>query len=320
MPLVIAAADKPAGSFSSTIGITPSQGAIIFAATIQAAAVVGRTIGITLAPGWAATAKQDHVRTIGVAATTGWAATGRQVHQRQLGVTSAAPSWTVAATQLVQRTLDVLLAPSWAATGDAPAAGVVQRTIGVTLAPGWLATGSQVHVRQLGATLAALWSVVGRQTHQRAIGILANPRWSVGSLAARPPRANYTTTATGAIAVPSTIVAGNLEPDLLVPLVEPHATIPGTRQPIDLTGLVSVRLRWSVPGATADVFLPAEVYGLPTLGLVAHTWSPGETDTPGLHRYRVELTWAGGEVQTVPSDSTSYTLLVSPAEISAVAG
>ena len=131
--------------------------------------------------------------------------------------------------------------------------------------------------------------------------------------ALRPPRANYPT-APGA-AMPSELVAGDLEPDLLIPLLEPHPTIAGARQPIDLTGAVSVALVWRVPGTTGpELVLPAVVQGDPALGQVAHTWAAGETSVAGLHLYRVRITWAGGEVQHVPSSGT-YTLLVSSATI-----
>ena len=115
--------------------------------------------------------------------------------------------------------------------------------------------------------------------------------------------------------MPSTLIAGDLEPDLLVPLYEPHSTIDGARQPIDLTGVQLVELVWRRPGATDAVILPATVHGAATAGQVAHTWAAGETDDLGLHRYLVRLTWPGGERQHVPSDGTSYTLLVSPAAI-----
>ena len=115
--------------------------------------------------------------------------------------------------------------------------------------------------------------------------------------------------------MPSELVAGDLEPDLQIPLLEPHPTIAGARQPIDLTGAVSVVLVWRVPGTTGpELELPAEVDGDPTLGLVAHTWAAGETAVAGEHRYRVRITWPGGEPQHVPSSGT-YTLFVSPVSI-----
>lgn len=116
--------------------------------------------------------------------------------------------------------------------------------------------------------------------------------------------------------MPTTLISGDLEPDLLVPLLEPHATIAAALQPIDLTGAIAVDLVWRVPGSTdPDLILPAQISGAATAGQVAHTWVAGETDAPGLHRYRVRITWPSSEHQHVPSDGTSYTLMISPAAI-----
>lgn len=313
VPIVILAVDKPAGSHASTIGITPSQGAIIFAAAIQELAVIARTGSLSATASLTAAGLQAHARSGSISGSATFAATGRQSHVRS-GSLSASSAAAAAGAQTHVRLGSVSAASSLQAVGAAPG-GQIARTGSLSAASTLAAAGVQTHVRS--GSLSALSSLAGAglQRHVRSGAISTNSTLTASATsAARPPRAHYTTT--GARTVPSTLIAGDLEPDLLVPLYEPHATIDGARQPIDLTGVVSVALRWAVPGATTDVMLPAVVHGAPTSGEVAHTWVTGETAVTGVHRYRVELIWPGGEIQTVPSDGTSYTLLVGAASIS----
>ncbi|MGL5362855.1 MAG: hypothetical protein ACRDBH_08245 [Bosea sp. (in: a-proteobacteria)] len=312
------------GSHAVTWTHSPAQGAQLWVLAIQAEEP-------TL--GGVATASSASAS---LAATTALPATGSAASASSAaGVLSlsapaagSAASATSAAASLVPATVALAAAGSAANASSSPAtlgsppialpaAGAVASasSSAAALAPGALAMLAAGAAAQA-AGAAASWVGSG-DVSMVAAGASASARSSAATLidpaALRPPRANYST-APGA-AMPSELVAGDLEPDLLISLLEPHPTIAGARQPIDLTGAVSVALVWRVPGTTGpELVLPAEVHGDPTLGQVAHTWAAGETSVAGLHLYRVRITWPGNQTQHVPSSGT-YTLLVSSATI-----
>lgn len=307
VPIVILAANKPSGSHASTIGISPSQGAIIFAAAVQAVAVIERSGGADTVATMAAQPLVTHVRAGGATATATMSAAPAATISRSGSATATA---TMSATALVRH----VRAGSSSADGAMSAAPLVTfARAGEASALATLAVvDPATHVRSGGADAAATMSAAPLRTMTRSGGASASATMAVAT-SSRPPRSNYST-APGA-AMPSELVAGDLEPDLLIPLLEPHPTIAGARQPIDLTNAVSVSLVWRVPGTTGpELVLPAEVQGDPTLGQVAHTWAAGETSVAGLHLYRVRITWPGDQTQHVPSSGT-YTLLVSSATI-----
>lgn len=114
--------------------------------------------------------------------------------------------------------------------------------------------------------------------------------------------------------MPTTLIAGDLEPDLQLQLLEPHATVPGARQPIDLTGATALTLRWLPPGEGTTVITRALTVVDAAGGAVRLTWQAGDTAVAGIHRAHVVITWpvGAGEEQTVPSDGEAYTWMINP--------
>lgn len=109
--------------------------------------------------------------------------------------------------------------------------------------------------------------------------------------------------------MPTTLVVGDLEPDLLLSLTEPDTSGQGS-QALDLTGAAAVTLRWRRPDASIVVRSLVVVDAV--RGQVRHTWQPGDTDLTGQHRAHVVITWANGEPQTVPSDGSFYVWTITP--------
>lgn len=142
VPIVILAADKPPGSHQSTIGIVPSQGAIIFAATVQQFAVIGRSGSITATSAVSAAGRQTHVRSGSITATSTVAAAGRQAHTRSGSVTATSA---VGATgrQAHVRSGSITALSTVAASGPQ----TVRRSGSITATSTVTATGRQTHVR-----------------------------------------------------------------------------------------------------------------------------------------------------------------------------
>lgn len=93
------------------------------------------------------------------------------------------------------------------------------------------------------------------------------------------------------------LVVGDLEPDIIFQALE-------NGSPKNLSSTTSVVLQWLKPDAT--VVVVALVAVDLTLGLVKYVWSSGDTALPGTHLGRILVTFTNGDVQTFPSDGSSF--------------
>jgi hypothetical protein len=75
----------------------------------------------------------------------------------------------------------------------------------------------------------------------------------------------------------------------------------GDGQPADLTG-ASVRFLMRAPGATSLKVSGTATVESAAAGVVSYTWQAQDLDTPGTYDAEWEVTYAGGAVQTFPSD------------------
>lgn len=97
---------------------------------------------------------------------------------------------------------------------------------------------------------------------------------------------------------------GDLEPDIGFSL-----TVNGAAK--NISTAASYVLRHRKPDGTVIEGLTLTAVDLAG-GLVKRVWAAGDTADLGVHRGWVVVTWAGGEVQTFPSDGTSYIWFVNP--------
>ncbi len=102
----------------------------------------------------------------------------------------------------------------------------------------------------------------------------------------------------------TTLIAGDLEPDLLLQLTETSDLGNGGLQALDISDVISVQLRIRRPDGS-NVVRTAAVDSGP-LGRVRYQWVADDTVQVGQHRAQVVLTWANGEHQTVPSDGSAF--------------
>lgn len=85
---------------------------------------------------------------------------------------------------------------------------------------------------------------------------------------------------------------GDLEPALVVELLDGDTPLTGLGGATTVRVLIRSRTGLIVDDPTPDVD--------PTAATVTHQWAPGETDTPGVHRAEVEVTWPGQRPRTFP--------------------
>jgi hypothetical protein len=226
-----------------------------------------------------------------------------------------------------------------AAAGDA--AGSISGSATITLAGDAASAAGAADVAAVGAVVlgadvvssSASASVAGASTIQLAgdlgdgSGFALDPGTISGSLSStlapdaidaagivvagsqRPGRVNYSTTATQGAVVPTSLVVGDLDPDLVLHLQEPNNTNTAL-QTIDITGAQAVAMRWRRPDGTV-VTRALEVVDAAG-GLVRYRWQAGDTSQSGQHRIHVVITWANGDPQTVPSDTTFYAVAINP--------
>lgn len=101
----------------------------------------------------------------------------------------------------------------------------------------------------------------------------------------------------------STLIVGDLEPDLILQCLEPSG-VNGGVQAIDLSDSIGVALRIRRPDASL-VTRTAQIEDA-ARGLVRYVWTTSDTNQAGQHRGQIVITWANGEVQSVPSNGSYY--------------
>lgn len=93
---------------------------------------------------------------------------------------------------------------------------------------------------------------------------------------------------------------GDLLPAFTVTLLD------GTsKQPVNLTGASSIKIIASQGGS---VLFDRTVTGNSS-GVISYAWQAGDTDTAGLIRIEIEVTWPGGK-QTFPADGFAEVTIV----------
>lgn len=92
------------------------------------------------------------------------------------------------------------------------------------------------------------------------------------------------------------IKAGNLEPPLEATL---YRSAGG--EPLDLSTAESITARVRRHGDAGTLLEKEAMVADAEGGIVSMTWSPGETDEPGLYEAEFVVMWPGGRPQTVPT-------------------
>lgn len=293
VPIVILRAAKPAGTHASTVGISPSQGAIIGAFAVQALRVIARSSSVT-----------------GVSTVT--VATGVRQRVRGSSVTGAS-SITVARGERVTKRASALTGASAITVGAGivlpPGGSLVERAAALTgTSTIDVARGQRTQFR--GTSLSAASSIAvarGGVTMARSSSVTALSTIHLGQSAPRPTRVSYTST--GVVTMAASLIVGDLEPDLILQCLEPSGVAGGV-QAIDLTGAAGVSLRIRRPDSTV-VTRTAAIEDA-TRGLVRYVWVPNDTAQTGQHRGQIVITWANGENQTVPSDGSTFIWTINP--------
>lgn len=87
-------------------------------------------------------------------------------------------------------------------------------------------------------------------------------------------------------------------------LPELEITLLDGATPVDLTFADAVTLYVSGPGGVKveAAMTVADQTDPTSVGKVSYMWASADTDTPGVYRAEVKVTWDGGKVQTFPSD------------------
>lgn len=93
------------------------------------------------------------------------------------------------------------------------------------------------------------------------------------------------------------LIQGDLEPDMEIDVAT------------DLTGALSVNMRWLRPDGTHSV-VGLTVIDLPT-GRLKRIWVAGDSDVVGSHRGQVVVTYAGG-TSSYPTDGSPVVWNVYP--------
>lgn len=75
--------------------------------------------------------------------------------------------------------------------------------------------------------------------------------------------------------------------------------------PVPLTSAVEIRVKGTFDG----VQIIDRVVAGDDDGLVQMEWAPGDTDTPGVIRFEVQVTWPGNRPQTFPARGTVDTVV-----------
>jgi hypothetical protein len=144
---------------------------------------------------------------------------------------------------------------------------------------------------------AALGSVVAASRPWGRGTILLAP--ALGAVSLAPA------VATVEVPVSVSLVAGDLEPDLVVTLLLNGAPVAG------LASAQSVSLVWRRPDGTAATVAMTVVDA--SAAQVRYTWASGDTSIAGTHQARVRVVHADGDPQTFPSDGSWFAWTVAPA-------
>jgi hypothetical protein len=98
---------------------------------------------------------------------------------------------------------------------------------------------------------------------------------------------------------------GDTGPYLQETLIGPDGT------PLNLTGYMLLQfLMAKRDRSTPATISVATVVGDPTLGLVQHAFTTGETSTPGWFDYQWCVTLASGQIVTIPEDDGYRTMFI----------
>lgn len=76
--------------------------------------------------------------------------------------------------------------------------------------------------------------------------------------------------------------------------------------PLDLTSASATFTMTQVGVATPKVNAAACTIPTPTNGQVVYSWAAGNTDTVGLFKAEVVITWSSGVTQTFPAEDSLY--------------
>lgn len=94
-----------------------------------------------------------------------------------------------------------------------------------------------------------------------------------------------------------TLTAGDLLPDMKLNVSSGGA-------PADLTGAISIDLRWVKPDGTVSTVSLVAI-DLAT-GQLKRVWVSGDTDIAGPHRGRVVVAFPGPRTETYPNDGDHF--------------
>jgi hypothetical protein len=106
--------------------------------------------------------------------------------------------------------------------------------------------------------------------------------------------------------MPFNIKQNDTGPPLQVILREPSDTpgVAGDPVPLGAGDAVRFHMISTVPGSAVKVDAPAVIVNpgsAPPDGRVDYNWAALDTDTVGLFEYEFEITFAAGEIRTVPN-------------------
>ena len=104
-----------------------------------------------------------------------------------------------------------------------------------------------------------------------------------------------------------TIKQNDTLPNLAFQLFQPDRVTP-----LDLAAVSVINLVVRASGgtdATVPLFKKPCAIISPSLGTGVYDWDPGDTAISGSYEYEFEITWANGDIQTIPQDGY-YSLLI----------
>lgn len=293
VPIVIMRAAKGAGSHSSVVGISPSQGAVIGAFAVQALRVEARESAMS---------------------GGGSLEVGRGIITRRRGAASTAGVAMLVDSDVITRIrgAQVGAATSWTSESGIvlpPGGLLVERSASMSAVLAVEVTrSSRLVSRDSSSSATAVFAVErGVRAISRGSAVSGALMFLIGHLL-REALPHYNTKG---VSMPTTLVAGDLEPDLILQLLEDSGLGNGGVRSMSLVGASSLELRVRRPdGSTvtrAATIEDAE------RGMVRYIWTPDDTAQVGQHRGLVVITWENGERQTVPSDGSAFLWIVHPA-------
>lgn len=85
----------------------------------------------------------------------------------------------------------------------------------------------------------------------------------------------------------------------------------GDKTPIDLTSATSVVFTAIKDGETTSSISIECNFIDRTLGTISIPWPTGSTDTLGMYKVELTITWTGGKIEKVPSNKEEWLLILS---------